>query len=97
MTFTALLPLIVWAIPKLVSLAEGLFSWKSKSGADKKAFVEGSLKNIVGSMQEISTGGQKNTWDELAPSISVLIEGAVGLAKATGFFEDENAKISGGY
>ena len=96
MTFAALLPLIVWAVPKLVSLAEGIFSWKKKSGADKKEFVTYTLKNIVGSMQEVSTGGQKETWDNLAPAISMLIDGSVAMANAVGVFDDENAAISRG-
>lgn len=96
MTFMALLPLIVWAIPKLVSLAEGVWSWKAKSGADKKEFVTNTLQGIVGSMQQVSTGGQKETWDNLAPAISMLIDGSVAMANAVGAFEDENAAISRG-
>ena len=96
MTFAALLPLIVWAVPKLVSLAEGIFSWGSKTGVQKKEFVTTSLKTIVDGFQEKTTGGAKNSWDNLAPSIDMLIEGAVGIGNAVGFFEDENAAISRG-
>lgn len=96
MTLAALLPLIVWAVPKLVSIAEGIFSWKAKSGADKKQFVTNTLQGVVGSMQQVSTGGQKETWDNLAPAISMLIEGSVAMANAIGAFDDENAAISRG-
>lgn len=96
MTFAAMLPLIVWAIPKLTSIAEGVFSWKKTSGADKKRFVTATLKGIVGSMQEVSTGGQKETWNNLAPAVSLLIDGSVAMANAAGVWQDENARISAG-
>jgi hypothetical protein len=96
MTFAALLPLIVWAVPKLVMLAEGIFSWGTKTGTQKKEYVTTSLKTIVDGFQEKTTGGAKTSWDNLAPSIDMLIEGAVGIGNAVGFFEDENASISRG-
>lgn len=96
MTFAALLPLIIWAVPKLVTLAEGIFSWGEKTGPQKKEYVENSLKTIVDGFQEKTTGGAKASWDNLAPSIDMLIEGAVGIGNAAGFFDDENARISMG-
>lgn len=96
MTFAALLPLIVWAVPKLVTLAEGIFSWGEKTGPQKKDFVSTSLKTIVDGFQEKTTGGAKTSWDNLAPAIDMLIEGAVDIGNAAGFFDDENAAISRG-
>lgn len=96
MTFALVLPIILKFLPALIGIAEGLFSWKSKSGSDKKDFVTNTLKTVVAGVQSESTGGQKETWDAIAPSVSIAIDGLVGIANATGFFEDENAMISRG-
>ena len=64
---------------KMVGLAEVIFS-KEKSGRDKKAFVVEAAKTVVDGVEAVSTGGQKETWERIGPSVDLLIEGAVGVA-----------------
>ncbi len=61
-------------LPEIIKLAEGLFGWKKKSGADKKAYVAGTLKTVVDAMDVNSRGGQKNTWDRLSPLADIAID-----------------------
>ena len=96
MTFAILFPLVMQFLPSLINIAEGLFSWKAKSGADKKAFVTNTLQGAVTAISAVSTGGQKDTWAQIGPSVSVAIDGLVGVANAMGAFKDENAAISMG-
>ena len=74
MTMLGIISLVEGAIPQLVKLAEGLFHWKSESGAEKKQFVTGSLKGVVDQIDQNSQGGQKSTWDKLAPVVSDIID-----------------------
>ena len=75
-------------LPSLVSLAEGIFSWKKKSGALKKSFVKGTLKTIFTGVAAESTGGQKTTWDALETSVDMLIDSTVKIANAAGAFDE---------
>jgi hypothetical protein len=97
--WTSVFDIVVKYLPALISMAEGLFSWKTKSGADKKAFVIGTLKTVTAGIASESTGGQKDTWTVIGPSVDMALEGLVGVAQATGVFVtpvDDNAKISMG-
>jgi hypothetical protein len=96
MTFAVILPIVLKYLPALIGIAEGLWSWKSKAGADKKEFVTNTLQTVVTAMQTESTGGQKETWSQIGPSVSVAIDAMVGVANAVGAFKDENAAISMG-
>lgn len=77
---------ILGMLPQLINLAEGIFSFKSKSGEQKKEFVSGTLKTAVDIVDSVSTGGQKKTWDTIAPAVSVMIDSAVEVANAAGVF-----------
>lgn len=80
------LSIVIEYLPNLIMLAEGLFSWKSKSGEAKKEFVTESAKSIVGAIAEESTGGQGDTWDALEEPIGELIDGTVSVMNAAGVF-----------
>lgn len=88
MKLSGILDLVVKYLPSLISIAEGIFSWKAKSGADKKAWVQGTLQTVVTGIAAESTGGQKETWEKIAPSVSVMIDASVELANATGAFTE---------
>lgn len=64
------------AIVKMIGIAEKAFSDKPKSGAEKKELVMQSTKAIVDGMQAVSTGGQKETWDQLEEPLSGLVDAA---------------------
>ncbi|MDA8155561.1 MAG: hypothetical protein M0Z52_03775 [Actinomycetota bacterium] len=74
MTTLGIISLVESAIPQLVKIAEGLFHWKQSSGADKKQFVTGTIQGVINQIDQSSTGGQKNTWDKLAPIVSDIID-----------------------
>jgi hypothetical protein len=42
--WTTVFDIVVKYLPALISMAEGIFSWKEKGGADKKTFVLGTLR-----------------------------------------------------
>ena len=83
MKLSGILDLVVKYLPSLISIAEGIFSWKSKAGADKKAWVNETLKTVATGIAAESTGGQADTWTKIAPSISVMIDASVELANAS--------------
>lgn len=87
--------LIVRYIPSLIALAEGIFSWKAKSGPDKKDFVTGALKTVVGAVAAESTGGQANTWAKIAPTVDKLIDASVELANEVGAFSNLDSMTKG--
>lgn len=66
----SLLPSIV----KLMMLAEDALNDKPKSGADKKSLVMEGTKAILDGVQGVSTGGQKETWDELRDPVSGIVD-----------------------
>lgn len=70
--FLKLVPFIL----QMMVLSERLFIGKPQSGAEKKAVVMGTAQAVVGAMQTVSTGGQKETWDQLADPVSQLIDSA---------------------
>lgn len=74
-------------LPSLLMVAEGLFSWKAKSGPVKKAFVSDSLQAVVRATAQESTGGQKETWSKLEAPVSKLIDSMVEVANAAKLFE----------
>lgn len=68
--FIKLIPFLI----QLIKSMEIWFSDKAKSGEEKKAAVLESAQAIVGGTIEISTGGQKETWDKLSPLVSRAID-----------------------
>jgi hypothetical protein len=98
--WTGVFDIVVKYLPALISMAEGLFSWKEKSGADKKTFVLGTLKTVTAGIVAESTGGQAETWAKIGPGVDMALEGLVSVAKESGVFEktpeDVNAAISMG-
>ena len=70
-------------IMKGVTMVEGLFEGYQKTGTVKKAVVTNTAKEVVDTMGVVSTGGQKQTWDQIAPAVDGLIELAVGLMNGT--------------
>ena len=72
--FIQILPYLL----KLVKAAEAFFP-DAGAGADKKAAVTEATKIILEGGTELSTGGQKDTWEKLAPLVSTVIDSAAGL------------------
>ena len=95
MKLSGILDIVVKYLPALIGIAEGLFSWKNKSGADKKEWVTETLKTVATGIAAESTGGQKETWEKIAPSVSVMIDASVELANAAGAFEYDNMGLGG--
>jgi hypothetical protein len=98
---TKIFDLIIKYGPTLIDMAQSAWDWIKgrKTGAEKKAFVTDSLKNITSVIASESTGGAEKTWEKIGPSVSKYIDATVELANAAGVFEssvDENAKISMG-
>ena len=56
----------------LVDLAERVLG--SGSGNEKKELVVGGAKIAVDAVSNLSTGGQKQTWNALGPVVSKLID-----------------------
>ena len=80
-TIIALLPFVF----QLIRAAEKLFT-EPGQGEVKKQFVVDSLKAAFSVIASLSTGGQKITWDSLAPVMNGIIDTAVGL-----FFPSEHS------
>lgn len=57
---------------QLIQMVEGLFG--SGTGAQKKAIVTEGLKHVVTAVDTVSTGGQKKSWDAIAPVSGQLID-----------------------
>ena len=71
------------AVVKLIGFIETLFSGKAKSGAEKKDAVMEIVGTVFNAASAISTGGQKETWDNLKEPVSTLIDATVGVLNAT--------------
>jgi hypothetical protein len=75
-------------LPGLMSIANGIVG---ATGPVKKDFVMQSAQVIAATVTDMSTGGQKETWEkEIAPNLSVMIDTAVALTKvlAPGVVDD---------
>lgn len=80
MQWLALVPLVI----KLISFVENLIADAGK-GEVKKSVVMGATKTILEAGAAVSTGGQKETWEKIAPAVSGLIDASVSLANAAGW------------
>ena len=70
-------------LPKVASLighVEQWFSDKPKSGELKKAIVMNAAETITTGFAVGTTGGAKETWEELKPLIDEFVEKAVAIA-----------------
>lgn len=90
------LTILLQLIPSLIKIAEAIFADVPKSGADKKALVLGVADNLVAVADSTFSGGAKETWAAIRPSVGLVVD-----ATATIFFPnkgvmDELAKSPGG-
>jgi len=58
---------------KLMAIAEAAFS-QPKSGEAKKALVVEGAKAVVDGIEDVSTGGQAETWKRIGPGVDKLID-----------------------
>ena len=79
---------------KIAQLVLGLMTMvksMKKTGVEKKDIVVGATKAAVSVMGDVSTGGQKETWEELeAPLTAPAEEGGLIETFYNVFFEDDN-------
>ena len=79
-TLIALVPIIV----KLIGFAESFFTG-AKQGDVKKSAVMGAAQAVVEGMTTASTGGQKETWQTIAPLVGNIIDTSVAIVNAAGW------------
>lgn len=70
-------------VPSLVALAEEIFG--SSTGEVKKSTVQNAAQAVVAGLEQVSTGGQKETWEKLAPVVDTVIEATVATANNFGW------------
>lgn len=87
-----ILTLLTAILPSLISLAERIFSNKSKTGADKKALVMQGTEIALTAVGAISKGGQAKTWEKLNPLVSQMVD--IGATIAFPPEESKTEKIS---
>lgn len=75
MIFMKLVPFIF----SLVKAAETAFS-KEKVGPEKKAAVKTGITAVFDGANEVSTGGQKETFESIKPLFDSVIDKAIDLA-----------------
>lgn len=66
---------IISALPGLIDSAENAFG--DGTGAIKKQYVMEGAEKIVAAMVDVSEGGQKETWEAIAPLTSTIVDGIV--------------------
>ena len=85
------------AIPDLISSAEKAIG--DGNGPIKKQYVMEGAEKLVEAMKEVSTGGQKETWEDIAPFASAITDGICSAVKAVNsdLIDDnfENMKMGG--
>jgi len=74
------MPLII----SLIGFVEKLYSG-AKAGEVKKSSVLGAVQAVATGMSSVSTGGQKNTWDDIKDTAPAAIDALVGLYNVIGF------------
>ena len=72
--FKVLVPFIL----ELCKQAEEYFAGE-KTGEQKKAAVIEAVKNIADGVAEVSTGGQKETWEKISGLVSKAVDVACAL------------------
>ena len=71
---------ILSALPGLIGAAE--MAYGDGQGPLKKEYVLDGAERLVDAMSDVSTGGQKETWDSLKPVTGQLIDGIVAAVNA---------------
>lgn len=69
-----ILILVLKYLPTIISLAEEIFADKPKSGEDKKRLVMDTTQAVIGAVKDVSTGGQKETWDRISDPVSSMVD-----------------------
>lgn len=72
---STVLPKVLTALPGLISSAEAAFG--DGTGPIKKQYVMEGAQKIVQTVAAASTGGQKETWESIAPYTDGIIEAIV--------------------
>lgn len=89
---------ILGALPGLITAAENAFG--DGTGPIKKQYVMEGAEKIVQTMSDVSTGGQKETWNTLAPLTSTIVDSIItaanGLSESPVFTDDNYEKMKAG-
>ena len=88
---------VIPKLPALMATADELFT-EAGSGAVKKNYVMDMAAQLAGVASDLSTGGQKETWDkEIAPNLSVLVDATVAVANTVraGTVVDDTNTLTG--
>jgi hypothetical protein len=86
---------IISALPGLITTAEAALG--DGSGPIKKAAVMQGAQLLAKDITDMSTGGQKATWEQYSPMVSVLVDSIVAGVNAVkpGTVVDNNALVLG--
>ena len=82
------LALVFRFLPILVELAENLFVGE-KTGEQKKEFVLKAIPEVAKGIEDVSTGGQKETWKAINSNIGTVSK-AVDVTASIMFPGDED-------
>ncbi len=66
-------------IVALVHFAESWFSDKPKSGKEKAAMVMKGTKELINTMEGVTTGGAHQTWSKIEKIAPVVIDKTAGI------------------
>lgn len=66
---------VLTSVPSLIASAENAFG--DGTGEIKKQYVMEGAEKIVATLTDISTGGQKETWQSIAPFTDGIVEAIV--------------------
>ena len=73
------LTILLQLLPSLIKIAEAIFANIPKSGADKKALVMGVVENLVGVADTTFSGGAKETWEQIKPSVGMVVDATANI------------------
>jgi hypothetical protein len=82
---------IGFMILKAIGIVEDLYKGITGKGSVKKASVMALAQEVVSDMTVVSTGGQKETWENIQPFVSAFVDTAVSISNsvAPGTVTDE--------
>ena len=72
---------VIAKIPDMISAMEQVFP-ENGTGAIKLAGVLAMAQAMTTTMVDVSTGGQAETWAEIAPSVENMVNNSVGVINA---------------
>jgi hypothetical protein len=75
----AILALFIRLLPSLVAIAELIFN-KPKAGEEKKGWILSIFEAAMRGADTAFTGGAAETWAEIRPEVSKMIDGAAAIA-----------------